>query len=81
MVDGEPIYLIVWVKIILVAAPGAERTAKAKAHLAEKFDVRDLEEATYCLGMELMLNRVARTLKFTRKKLYEKAARIDGMDY
>ncbi|GAQ92986.1 hypothetical protein KFL_012360010 [Klebsormidium nitens] len=46
VVDGERVYLIVWVDDILVAARGAERIAKVKAHLAEKFDVRDLGEAT-----------------------------------
>ncbi|GAQ92913.1 hypothetical protein KFL_011980020 [Klebsormidium nitens] len=52
VVDGERVYLIVWVDGILVAARGAERIAKAKAHLAEKIDVRDLGEATYFLRME-----------------------------
>jgi hypothetical protein len=54
---------------ILVAARGAERIAKVEAHLAKKFDVRDLGEATYFLGMELTRNREARTLKPTQKKL------------
>ncbi|GAQ92924.1 hypothetical protein KFL_012050010, partial [Klebsormidium nitens] len=48
---------------------GAERIAKVKAQLAEKFDVRDLGEATYFLGMELTRDREARTLKLTQKKL------------
>ncbi|GAQ93544.1 hypothetical protein KFL_016370010 [Klebsormidium nitens] len=69
VVDGERVYLIVWVDDILVAARGAERIAKVKAHLAEKYDVRDLGEATYFLGMELARDRVARTLKLTQKKL------------
>ena len=46
VVAGERVYLVVWVDDILVAARGAERIAKVKAHLAEKFDVRDLGEAT-----------------------------------
>ena len=40
-----------------------------KAHLAEVFDVHDLGEATFFLGMELTRNREARTLKLTQKKL------------
>ena len=67
--DGERVYLVVWVDDILIAAPGAERAAKVKAHLAEAFDVRDLGEATYFLGMELTRDREARTLKLTQKKL------------
>ena len=50
IVDGERVYLVVWVDDILIGAPGAERAAKVKAHLAEAFDVRDLGEATYFSG-------------------------------
>ncbi|GAQ84778.1 hypothetical protein KFL_002050210 [Klebsormidium nitens] len=66
---GDRVYLVVWVDDILVAARGAEGFAKVKAHLAEKFDVHDLDEATYFLGMELTRVREARTMKLTRKKL------------
>jgi hypothetical protein len=52
-VDGETVWLLVWVDDILVAAQGEERVAKMKAHLTTKFDVRDLGPATYFLGMEL----------------------------
>jgi hypothetical protein len=69
IIAGERVYLVLWVDDILAAARGAERIAKVKAHLAEKFDVRDLEEATYFLGMEVTRNREARTLKLTQKKL------------
>jgi hypothetical protein len=69
IIAGERVYLMVWVDDILVAARGAERIAKVKAHLAEKFDVRDLGEATYFLGMELTRSREARILKLTQKKL------------
>ncbi|GAQ93129.1 hypothetical protein KFL_013160020 [Klebsormidium nitens] len=38
-------------------------------HLKEKFDVHDLEEAKFFLGMELTREREARTPKLTPKKL------------
>ncbi|GAQ93407.1 hypothetical protein KFL_015040020 [Klebsormidium nitens] len=60
---------LVWVDDILVAARGAVRIAKVKARLADKFDVRDLEEATYLLEIELARDWEARTLKLTQKKL------------
>ncbi|GAQ92751.1 hypothetical protein KFL_011220010 [Klebsormidium nitens] len=69
IVAGERVYIVVWVDDILVAARGAERIAKVKAHLGEKFDVRDLGEAKYFLGMELARDREARTRKLTQKKL------------
>ncbi|GAQ93461.1 hypothetical protein KFL_015490010 [Klebsormidium nitens] len=60
IVAGEQVYLVVLVNDILVAARGAERIAKVKAHLAEKFDMRDRGAATYSLGMELTCDRKAR---------------------
>jgi len=69
IVDGETVWLLVWVDDILVAAQGEERVAKVKAHLTAKFDVRDLGPATYFLGMELSRDREARSLKLTQKKL------------
>jgi hypothetical protein len=65
--DGETIWLLVWVNDILVAAQGEERVAKVKAHLTAKFDVRDLGPATYFLGMELSRDREAPSLKLTQK--------------
>ncbi|GAQ93443.1 hypothetical protein KFL_015360015 [Klebsormidium nitens] len=77
VVDGERVYLIVWVDDILVAARGPERIAKA--HLAEKFDVRGLGEASYFLGMELARDREAHTLKLTQKKLTGKLLGRHGL--
>ena len=80
-VDGERVFLVVWVDDILIAAPGEERVAQVKAHLASKFDVRDLGEATYFLGMELARDRAARTPKLAQRKLTGRAARailVDG---
>ena len=37
IMEGERVYLVVWVDDILIAAPGAKRAAKVKAHLAEAF--------------------------------------------
>ncbi|GAQ92836.1 putative retrotransposon protein [Klebsormidium nitens] len=65
IVAGERVYLVVWVDDILVAARGADRIGKVKAHFGEKFDVRDLGEAKYLLGMELTRDREARILKPT----------------
>jgi hypothetical protein len=67
--DGETVWLLVWVDDILVAAQGEERIAKVKAHLTAKFDVRDLGPATYFLRMELSHDGEAQSLKLTQKKL------------
>jgi hypothetical protein len=67
--DGEIVWLLVWVDDILVAAQGKERVAKVKAHPTAKFDVRDLGPATYFMGMELSRDRKAPSLKLTQRKL------------
>jgi hypothetical protein len=78
-VDGETIWLLVWVDDILVAAQGEEQVAKVKAHLTAKFDMRDLRPATYFLGMELSRDRKAQSLKLTQKKLTRELSA--GMDW
>jgi hypothetical protein len=79
--DGETVWLLVWVDDILVAAQGEERIAKVKAHLTAKFDVRDLGPATYFLGMELSRDREAPSLKLTQKKLTGELINRYGLAY
>jgi hypothetical protein len=69
IVDGEIVWLLVWVNDILVATEGEERITTVKAHLTAKFEVRDLGPATYFLRMELSRDRKARSLNLTQKKL------------
>jgi hypothetical protein len=79
--DGETVWLLVWVDDILVAAQGEERVAKVKVHLTAKFDVRDLGPATYFLGMELSHDREAPSLKLTQKKLMGELNNRYGLAY
>ncbi|GAQ92498.1 hypothetical protein KFL_010300020 [Klebsormidium nitens] len=79
IVDGERVYLVVRVDDILVAPHGAERIGKVKAHLAERFDVRKLGEATYFLGIQQTRDREARTLKLTQKKPTGELVGRDGL--
>jgi hypothetical protein len=69
VVDGETVYLLVWVDDILIAATGEERVGRVKADLAELFDIRDLGAATFFLGMELQRDRQARTVRLSQPKL------------
>ncbi|GAQ93354.1 hypothetical protein KFL_014640010 [Klebsormidium nitens] len=56
--------------VMYVPGVAADLILVSKAtEVAEKFDVRDLGEAKYFLGMELTRDREARTLKLTQKKL------------
>jgi hypothetical protein len=78
-VDGDRVWIIVWVDDILIAAAGEQRVAKVKKHLSSKFDVRDLGPADYFLGMELLRNREARTVTLTQKKLTRELVERFGM--
>ena len=78
-VNGDRVWIIVWVDNILIAAAGEQRIAKVKEHLASKFDVRDLGPADYFLGMELSRNREARTVTLTQKKLTRELVERYGM--
>jgi hypothetical protein len=62
-------YVLVWVDDILVAGLDREEIAAVMELLGAVFDVRDLGETTYFLGMEVTRDREARTLKLTQKKL------------
>ena len=68
-INGVLVYILIWVDDILIAAPGLEIVTSVKKDLGEKFEVRDIGEAAFFLGMELVRDREARTLKLTQRKL------------
>jgi hypothetical protein len=78
--ERQTIYVLVWVDNILVAGPDREEIAAVKRLLAAVFDVRDLGEATYFLGMEVTRDREAGTLKLTQKKLTGEQLARYGME-
>lgn len=63
------VYLLVYVDDILIASKGIEAVNKVKELLMSVFDVRDLGEAKYFLGMELLRDREAKTLKITQQRM------------
>jgi transposase InsO family protein len=68
-VQGTIVYVLVYVDDILVAASSLEAISWVKQQLAAAFDVRDLGEAAYFLGMRLVRDRGSRTLKLTQQRL------------
>ncbi len=66
---GSNIYILVYVDDILVAAKNLADVNHIKARLTAIFDIRDLGEAKYFLGMSLNRDRQARTLKMTQERL------------
>ena len=63
------IYLLVYVDDLLVAAQGTEAMKYAKTQLMELFDMRDLGEARNYLGMTIMRDRVAKTIKLAQESM------------
>ncbi len=66
---GNSIYILMYVDDILVAAKNLADINHIKARLTAIFDVRNLGEAKYFLGMSLDRNRQAKTLKMTQERL------------
>ena len=74
-------YALVYVDDIEMAGPkGSERIEDLKRELKGIFDIRDLGESTYFLGMEIERKRDERTVKLTQKKLTGDILRRFGMD-
>jgi hypothetical protein len=78
--ECDATYILVWVDDILMAGKRMEETAAVKRLLEEVFDVHDLGEATYFLGMEVNRDRKSGTLKLTQKKLTGELLQRYGME-
>jgi hypothetical protein len=67
--DSEhQVSVVVYVDDMLVASKSLESVNHIKAVLGSVFDVRDLGEAAFFLGMEINHDRKAGTVKLTQKK-------------
>ena len=68
--EGGVFYALVYVDDILMAGPkGSPVMERLKAELTEIFDIRDLGESSYFLGMEIERKRDEGTIKLSQKKL------------
>ncbi len=76
---GSNIYILVYVDDILVAAKNLADINHIKARLTAIFDVRDLGEAKYFLGMSLDRDRQARILKMTQERLATELVHKHGL--
>ena len=68
--NGELFYALVYVDDIQLVGPkGSPVIARLKQELADIFDIRDLGESSYFLGMEIERKRDEGTIKLSQKKL------------
>ena len=57
IVDGSPIYLLLYVDDMLIAAKSREEITTLKKLLSSEFDMKDLGAAKKVLGMEITRDR------------------------
>ncbi|GLC47439.1 hypothetical protein PLESTM_002074400 [Pleodorina starrii] len=67
-VNGERVWVLVYVDDLLIAAKELSLVRQLKAKLTTIFDVRDLGEARVFLGFEIERNRPERTMKVSQKR-------------
>ncbi|GFR51225.1 hypothetical protein Agub_g13600 [Astrephomene gubernaculifera] len=66
---GGEIDLLMHVDDLLLAAPNVTTMKQVKLEIGQCFDVRDLGEASYYLGMEIRRNRSMRELTLTQERM------------
>lgn len=69
--SGTPaaIYLLVYVDDILITTVSGPGLTETKAAIMAEYDARDLGEATFFLGMDIMRDRSQRTIKLAQGRL------------
>ena len=77
--ESGRIYLLVYVDDILIAARSKADVEWVKKALADKFEAHDLGEAHYFLGIDIVRNRAARTVKLSQKRLTAELVDNHGM--
>uniref|UniRef100_A0ACD5Z7T1 Uncharacterized protein n=1 Tax=Avena sativa TaxID=4498 RepID=A0ACD5Z7T1_AVESA len=71
-VNGSPIYLLLYVDDMLIAAKRMKEITTLKAHLSSEFEMKDLGAAKKILGMKIKLDRKSRFLFLSRQSYVEK---------
>ena len=71
-VNGSPIYLLLYVDDMLIAAKSMKEITTLKAQLSSEFEMKDLGPAKKILGMEIKRDRKSSLLFLSQKKYIEK---------
>ena len=71
-VDGSPIYLLLYVDDMLIAAKGKREITTLKAQLSSEFDMKDLGAAKKILGMEITRDRNSGFLFLSQQSYIQK---------
>ena len=77
--ESGRIFLLVYVDDILIAARSKADVEWVKQALTSKFEAHDLGEAHYFLGIDIVRDRAARTVKLSQKRLTSELVEKYGM--
>ncbi|PSC67594.1 Retrovirus-related Pol poly from transposon TNT 1-94 [Micractinium conductrix] len=77
---SKPAYLLTYVDDILIVTPKTTSSAAIKQKLMAAFEARDLGNATFFLGMDLIRDRTAKTIKLAQSRNIKDLLSKYGMD-
>ena len=70
--NGKYIFLVLYVDDILLASSDVNLLLETKKFLSSKFDIKDLDEASFVLGIEIHRDREKRVLGLSQKAYLKK---------
>eukprot|EP00742_Colponemidia_sp_Colp-10_P002552 GILJ01002727.1.p2 GENE.GILJ01002727.1~~GILJ01002727.1.p2 ORF type:complete len:509 (+),score=47.37 GILJ01002727.1:627-2153(+) len=78
---GEKMFfIVVYVDDLLLVTNSVSELNETREHLKSKFDMKDLGEAKYILGIEILRNRPRRSLTLNQSKYIQDMLKKFGMD-
>lgn len=77
---AHAVYLLVYVDDFLVASKSLECITEVKSALSMAFDIKDLGEAKYFLGITIERHRAAKTLAISQKRMTTELIHKYGME-
>jgi hypothetical protein len=80
MKGGKFIILVFYVDDILLASSDKRMLHETKGFLSSNFDIKDLGEASYVLGIKIHRDRTKRVLEMSQRAYIEKIVKIFNMD-
>lgn len=77
---GNIMYILIYVDDILIAAPTSEDSKSIESKLGKVFPIKALGNAKYFLGMRIVRNRSAKTVKLLQDSYIERVAKRFGFE-
>ena len=73
------IFLVLYVDDILLASNDSDLLIETKHMLSTHFDIKDLDEASYVLGIKILRDKVNEVLKLSQRTYIEKVLKMFNM--